>query len=105
MITPEDAKRTKIELRLLDSLEREIDSSIISNHGLTPYEFATLAKEYSVDIRNAIADRYLKVGWNYVYHGTSSETHIDISGITVFYFSMVPVDCGNFYCLKREVGI
>ena len=60
MITPEDAKRTKIELQLLDSLEREIDSSIISNHRLAPYEFATLAKEYSVDVRNAIADRYLK---------------------------------------------
>ena len=102
MFTPEDAKRVEIVPEVLDALEKQIDASIAKFHGWYPWEYAILYNEYAVVLRDAIAKRYLKAGWNYVYHGTSSENG-ERPGLTSFTFSMVPVEsCKDRYCLKRE---
>lgn len=102
MFTPEDAKRVEIVPEALDVMEKQIDASIAKFHGWHPWEYAILDNEYAVVLRDAIAKRYLKAGWNYVYHGTSSENG-ERPGLTSFTFSMVPVEsCKDRYCLKRE---
>lgn len=102
MFTPEDAKRVEIVPEVLDALEKQIDASIAKFHGWYPWEYAILYNEYAVVLRDAIAKRYLKAGWNYVYHGTSSENG-ERPGLTSFSFSMDPIEHWNGkHCLKRE---
>lgn len=102
MFTPEDAKRVEIVPEALDVMEKQIDASIAKFHGWYPWEYAILYNEYAVMLRDAIAKRYLKAGWNYVYHCTSSENG-ERPGLTSFSFSMDPIEHWNDkHCLKRE---
>lgn len=88
MITPKDIEAMDMKL---DELEKEIDSSIKNYHGWCKWEEAIIDGEYPVSVRNAIGQKYKEVGWNYVYHVTSSE-HGDRPGLTRFIFSTEKLD-------------
>lgn len=91
MITPYELKVLGIKDFDFDKLEKEIDKSILCFHGWYPWEYALIDEEYPTNIRNAIAENYKRVGWNYIYHRTSSE-HGDKPGLTSFIFSTEPLD-------------
>lgn len=91
MITPSDLINYDIKRIDFKSLEKQIDNSIIEHHGLYPYEWAQLDKEYSVEVRDIIGKKYKENGWNFVYHRTSSENN-DSTGITSFIFSTKEID-------------
>ena len=90
MIRPDDLKQMEIKQCDFDKLEKEIDKSIKSNHGDYEWEEALLDDEYSLSVRNEIGKRYMKNGWKYVYHQTSSENG-ERPGLTLFMFSEIPV--------------
>ena len=90
MLTPEKLNRVIKSEYDLKKLERMIDEKIKENHGNHPWEEALLDEEYPIEVRNAIARRYVKAGWYYVYHRTSSENG-ERGGLTYFAFSQEPV--------------
>jgi hypothetical protein len=75
----------------LDELEKKIDESIHRFHGWYPWEQAIIDGEYSVEVRNAIGQRYKDNGWNFVYHRTTSENG-EKAGLTSFIFSTTEID-------------
>lgn len=86
MLSPEDIKKIDLDNVDLAALEAEIDQSILDFHGWYSYEKAFIYKEYPVEVRNYIAERYKEKGWKYVYHQTSSENG-ERPGLTDFIFS------------------
>ena len=66
MIKPGDFDVTN--KKVLDKLEKEIDESIKSYHGWYDWEQAVVAGVYPVEVRRAIALKYIQAGWDYVYH-------------------------------------
>ncbi len=90
MLTPNNIREIEIKQCDFDKLEKDIDESIKRNHGNYKWEEALLDKEYPLSVRNEIGKRYMKNGWNYVYHQTSSEND-ERPGLTSFIFSEVPV--------------
>lgn len=90
MLTPDDMRKIEIKLYDLEKLEKDIDESIKNNHGDYEWEEAILEMEYPLSVRNEIGKRYMKKGWKYVYHLTSSENG-ERPGLTSFIFSEVPV--------------
>lgn len=91
MITPEECRKLdETNEKKLDELEKEIDKSIKENHGDHPWEEAMLDTELSIKTRDTLAKKYLNVGWNYVYHQTSSENG-ERPGLTSFVLSDTPV--------------
>ena len=91
MITPEELKEKMINDTIFSKLEKEIDESIINQTGFYPWEQALIRGEYSIEIRNIIAEKYKANGWNFVYHRTSSENG-ERPGITYFMFSEKEID-------------
>jgi len=75
----------------LDEIENNIDAQVKKNHGSYPWEEAILDQEYETDIRDELAKRYIKAGWAYVYHHTSSENG-ERPGLTCFILSTKPVE-------------
>lgn len=87
MISPDEAKKLPSIYSNIDVICKQIDESIIENHGMFNYDFAIISGELSVSLRNQIAQMYVDAGWDYVYHSTSSENH-ERPGLTEFCFSM-----------------
>jgi len=106
MITPNDIREIEIEQCDFDKLEKDIDNSIKSNHGIYAGEEALLDKEYPLSVRNEIGKRYMENGWKYVYHRTSSENG-ERPGLTSFIFSEVPVkhleECNTGYVKVHQM--
>lgn len=75
----------------LQSIIDKIDDSMSANHGGHFYEKATVKLQLPLIIRNSIAKAYLKEGWKYVYHITSTELGEDLYNSTAFIFSMYDV--------------
>lgn len=75
----------------LQSIIDKIDESMSANHGGYFYEKATVKLQLPLIIRNSIAKAYLKEGWKYVYHITSTELGEDLYNSTAFIFSMYDV--------------
>ena len=88
-MTPEDIKRH--EIKTIDTIFGQIYKSLKEFHGQYPWEYAQINDEYSMDIRNEIANQYIRLGWNYVYHRTSSESG-ERYGWTSFMLSMDKLD-------------
>lgn len=88
MITPKELEKCDMKL---DELEKKIDRSIKNFHGWYKWEEAVIDGEYSVNVRNAIGQKYKDAGWKYVYHRTSSE-HGERYGLTHFIFSTEKLD-------------
>lgn len=91
MITPEELKEKMTNNIIFSKLEEEIDDSIMNQIGFYPWQQALIRGEYSVEIRDIIARKYKANGWNFVYHGTSSEIG-DYPGTTFFIFSEKEID-------------
>lgn len=87
MISPDEAKKIPSIYSHIDVICKQIDESIIENHGMFNYEFAIISSELSISLRDQIAQMYVDAGWNYVYHCTSSENH-ERPGLTEFQFGM-----------------
>lgn len=92
MITPKDVIKLELSESSLEELEKQIDAEIKKNHKKhsKDWETAILKKEYSLEVRNAIAHRYIEAGWNHVYHQVSSDEGYD-DNKTYFRFSTVPL--------------
>ena len=97
MITFNDLTNIELENTDFEKLINQIDESIKSYHGWWTWEEAIIPNEYSVPVRNEIAKRYKKAGWNFVYHQTSSENG-ERAGLTCFKFSNEKLEnMGKFY--------
>lgn len=68
MITPEDILNIDTKNVSIDEIESRINASILRNHGDNEYEQGHIADAIPITIANAIAMRYIKAGWNYVYY-------------------------------------
>lgn len=83
MVSPQDLKSS--DNSKIPDLIHKIDNSILSNHGtFDDCEIAELNERVLPDLRNKIALKYIKAGWNYVYHKSVSKDGRDI---TAFIFS------------------
>ena len=91
MITYNDIKSNILDTINLQKIEDQIDKSLIRFHGWYPWEQAIIEGEYSLEARNAISQKYIENGWNYVYHRTSSENG-EPFGLTSFKFSSTELD-------------
>lgn len=87
MLTPKEVAQLNDNKYDLETIEKEIDTSIIDFHGFYPWEYASITYELPMNIRDKIAKKYIDAGWNYVYHVTTSEKN-ERSGLTAFMFSM-----------------
>ena len=96
-ISPEQISKIGGKVCNLDEIEKEIDASMTQYHGWYPWEEAIIDHEFSVEARNEIAQRYIKAGWKYVYHNTSSE-HGERPGLTSFKFSNSEIE----HCEKNS---
>ena len=99
MIKPNDLKNIEINNVDFEELEQKIDDSIKRFHGWFPWEEAIIEGEYSIEVRNIIANKYKDNGWDFVYHQTSSENG-EMAGLTCFKFSNKELDekyTENFY--------
>ena len=85
-LSPEQINKIDNKLYNIDDIEKEVDESIKEYHGWYPWEEALIDREYPVEVRNKVAKRYIKAGWKYVYHHTSSEND-ERPGLTLFRFS------------------
>lgn len=92
-LSPTKLKELYIKNFNLDEVEQAIDEQLVKNHTQHPWEEVLLDEEYSVEVRDALAKRYINAGWDFVYHQTSSENK-ERPGLTMFAFSNVPV---NYY--------
>lgn len=90
MITPEEAKKIVNKRYNLDTIEGIIDREIRENHGQYPWEDVIMDEELPISIRDELAKRYARAGWEYVYHHTSGENE-EKPGLTEFMFSMEPI--------------
>lgn len=99
MIRPNDLEDIEIKNKLFEELETKIDEGIKNFHGWHPWEKAIIDGEYSLNVRNIIANKYKENGWDFVYHQTSSENG-ERAGLTCFIFSTKELDSKyikNFY--------
>lgn len=85
-ITPEQVSKIDNTLYNIDDIEAEVDESIKNYHGWYPWEEALVDREFPVEVRNEVAKRYIKAGWKFVYHNTSSENG-ERPGLTCFMLS------------------
>ena len=91
-----------MEIPTIGSIIGEFNNSFREFHGQYPWEYAQINHEYSVDVRNIIANHYSKMGWNYVYHSTSSENG-ERYGWTSFMLSMDKLE--DRYCQEYHVTV
>lgn len=91
-LTPTKLKELYLKNFDLNKVEVEIDKQLVKNHTQHPWEEVLLDEEYTVEVRDALAKRYINAGWDYVYHQTSSENG-ERPGLTMFAFSNIPVNC------------
>ena len=106
MITPNKLKEIDATY-YNEQLIEKIDNSILTFHGFYPWETAIIEGEFLVEQRNAIAQKYIEDGWNYVYHRTSSENG-ERPGLTTFLFSNTPIEHaknGNYHICKKEITL
>lgn len=100
MITPKQASKLS---RYTDKeplvIIQDIDKSIKQNHNIQPYEMAILDYEVPWSIRDRIAQRYLKAGWNYVYHDVRPMDETEQKRETVFYLSTTEIKHIHSMCL------
>lgn len=100
MITPKQASKLS---RYTDKeplvIIQDIDKSIKQNHNIQPYEMAILDYEVPWSIRDRIAQRYLKAGWNYVYHDVRPMDETEQKRKTVFYLSTTEIKHIHSMCL------
>lgn len=102
MLTPMDMLFQEVNMK---EIEYDIDNSMKSFHGWRSFEQAIIDGEYPVEVRNIISTMYVKAGWNYVYHKTSSENG-ERPGLTQFYFSVKKLDdeiTKGFHMVSNEV--
>lgn len=60
MIRPNDLEKMELGNTDFEKLEEDIDNSIKSFHGWSPWEEAIIRGEYPVSVRNAIGKKYKK---------------------------------------------
>lgn len=92
MISPQQAENlSDSKQRSVTEIISDIDDGMKRVHGWYPWEEAIIDYELPLHTRNRIANMYVNAGWKYVYHHTSSE-NLERPGLTVFRFSMTPLD-------------
>lgn len=75
---------------------QDIDRNMKRFHRWYPWEQSIIDYEVSKSMRNRIAQEYIKAGWRYVYHATTTERN-ERPGLTIFLFSMDKLEgkCAN----------
>lgn len=91
MIAPQDLEHIKFSEEYVQEIIAKIDESIMRFHGWHSYEYAIVDSELPMRLRDYIAELYIKSGWTYVYHRTSSENG-EKAGLTSFMFSTILLD-------------
>lgn len=105
MLGPNEMKEiTRMDYDI-DGLIYKMDKSLKNFHGWYPWESALLDEELPFEIRNEIAIKYLKVGWIYVYHITTSENG-ECAGLTSFHLSQSPIETDSrmFLVTKNQMN-
>lgn len=91
MIKPSDIDKLSNHKWSVTAVIQDVDKEIKHTHGWYPWEEAMLDYEVPLHTRNRVAEQYVKAGWKYVYHHTSSE-NLEQPGLTVFRLSTEPLD-------------
>lgn len=92
MITPEDILNIDTKTISIEAIECRLDKSILRNHGTHDYEEANITDAIPISIADAIAMRYIKAGWNYVYYNIDRKFNC-----TSFILSIIDPD---YYSVK-----
>lgn len=105
MLGPSDMRTITLEDYDVDGLIYKIDKNLKKFHGWYPWESALLEEELPLEIRNEIAIKYLKAGWIYVYHITTSENG-ERAGLTSFHLSQSPIETDSrmFLVTKNQMN-
>lgn len=91
MITPEDILNIDTWNVSIDEIESRLDKSILRNHDSNIYyEEANITDAIPISIADAIAMRYIRAGWNYVFYRVNKKynfTNFVLSMNDPVYFS------------------
>lgn len=93
MIGPNDLSKLELENSryTIKEMIQDVDEGMKKQHGWYPWEHSVIDYEISKSMRNRIAEQYIKAGWKYVYHHTTTENN-ERPGLTAFTFSMEKLD-------------
>ena len=89
-ISPKELIELK-HLSKVDKYVKEIDKELRENEPMFEWFEAQINCELPVVLRNAIAEKYIEVGWHKVYHHTTSENG-ERPGLTAFVFLTVTTE-------------